>query len=124
MSTLFPFLKRWAKVPRNATRAILYGDAGLGLTPFTKAAVATQVEVLEQAAKGDQELRRAIAAQVTRHDGREDGLSPIAVAFAIWTGQARAEDRPTGEDGAGRKGRWKKIRDMAKRARLEHATSK
>ena len=89
----------------------------LGLTPFTKAALVTQIEVIEQAARGDQELRRAIAAQVTRHDGREDGMSPIAAAFAIWTGQARADDRPAGEDGAGRKGRWKKIRDMAKRAR-------
>ena len=28
---------------------------------------------------------------MTRHDGREDGFSPIAAAFAIWTGAQRAE---------------------------------
>ena len=92
------FLKKWAGVPRSATRAILYGRDGLGLTPFSQAVVATQVEVLEQAAKGDQELRRALPSQVTRHDGREDGFSPIAVAFAIWTGTSSADQKTV--DGA------------------------
>jgi len=111
------FLKKWAKIPRSATRAILYSGDGLGLTPFTKAALVTQIEVLEQAAKGGQELRRAIAEQVTRHDGREDGMSPIAAAFAIWIGRELASGEPAEDGTRQRKGRWRKIRDMAKRAR-------
>ncbi len=81
------FLKKWAKLPQSATRAALYGQGGLGLTPFTREAVITACEVIEQAAKGDEELRRALARQVESEvDGTMDGFNPIAVAFAIWTG--------------------------------------
>ena len=114
------FLKKWAGVPRNATRAILYGQNGLGLTQFSQAAVATQVEILEQAARGDQELRRALASQVTRHDGREDRFSPIAVAFAIWTGTSAGDQKAADEQRKpqDKKGRWQKLREMAEKARM------
>ena len=113
------FLKRWARLPQSATRAILYGDAGMGLASFSHMAVATQVEVLEQAAKGDEELRRAVAEQVTREDAGEDGFNPTAVAFAIWTGrsagQAQAQSREA--QAKEKKKKWARLKELQKRAK-------
>ena len=44
-------------------------------------------------------------------------MSPIAAAFAIWTGRERPNGESAEDGTRQRKGRWRKIRDMAKRAK-------
>ena len=93
------FLKKWARLPQSVTRAALYGEGGMRLTPFAREAVATACEVIEQAAKGDVELRRALAREVMKEDKTREGFNPTAVAFAVWTG-ARADMTSTMADGS------------------------
>ena len=82
------------------------------MTPFSREAVITACEVIEQAAKGDEELRRALARQVESEDGTADGFNPTAVAFAIWTGaRSAAQNMPE------RPGAVKRVKELEAAAR-------